>query len=124
MPDQVDTIHGAQYVFGLPVTSQVVSITGFSHRGISTSDLEPEVFQTATNGEGFVEAVAIAKQANKMLNVDLVGYISSSFNRNNIGNTFTLFGRLFFVKKISDPRQKGNFVEVSIAGTSFPLVTS
>ena len=125
MGDQVESIHGQNYVFGFPAADQAsITISNFTPRGISTSDREPEVFQTATNGEGFVEAVAIAKPANKMISVTLIGYISSAFNAGTVGNSFTLFGRFFLIKKISDPRQKGQFVEVSIDAVSYPLVTS
>lgn len=123
--DNIETVHGQQFIFGFTATEQAsISITGFAPRGVSTSDLEPEIFVTATNGEGHVEAIALSKPANKKITVTLTGYIDSSFNRNNVGNSFSLFSRFFLVTKVSDPRQKGEFVEVSIDAVSHPLVTS
>ena len=131
--DNIDSVHGASYVFGFPASdvalfTGLTNGSGFTPRTVSSSDKEPEVFVTATNGEGFVEAVAIATAANKMISVSVSGYVSAAFltalQNNTVGNSFTLFSRFFFVKKISDPRQKGNFIEVQIDGQSYPLVTS
>lgn len=134
MPDNIDTVHGAvPFVFGLPAADAALFTgltngSGFAPRTVASSDKEPEVFVTATNGEGFVEAVAIATAANKMISVSVTGYGTAAFQSavrgGTVGNTFTLFSRFFFVKKISDPVPKGNFVEFTIDGQSFPLVTS
>lgn len=111
------------YVFGFQA-SDAPSITGFTARTVATMDRNPEVFVTATNGEGHVEAVAISKSANKMIEAEFTGYITTAFDPATLTNTFTFLTRFFFIKKISDPRPKGNFVEVSISASSFPLVTS
>ncbi len=113
--------HGAAYEFGVEA-SDVPTISGFTARGF-TPEYEPEVMATATNGEAHVEAVSISKPAKRMIGVTLVGYISSSFDEATLANTFTFRSRFFFIKKISEPRKKGEYVEVSIEATSFAGVT-
>jgi hypothetical protein len=102
--------------------SDAPSIPGFLARTVSSSDAEPEVFVTATNGEGHVEAIAISKPANKMINATFTGYITNTFNKLSVPSTFNFLGRKFFIKKVSDPRPKGEFVEASIEAQSFPLI--
>jgi hypothetical protein len=80
-------------------------------------------------GEGFVEAVAISATAKKMLSISMTGYVTNAFDKTTIGQTFTGTGgpfgtRFFFIKKISDPIPKGNYVEVTIDCESYPFVTS
>lgn len=121
----IDSIHGQQFVFGLRAADTAgFSVTGFFPRGISSNDIEPEVFAKATNGEGSVEAIAITAQGKKKLTVAVMGYIDSSFSRLSVTNSFTLFGRFFLITKISDPRQKGDFIEVTIDAESHINVTS
>jgi hypothetical protein len=117
-------LHGnTTLVFGF-AASDAPSIAGFLARSVSTSDATPEVFVTATNGEGHVEAVAVSKSANKMISATFTGYITTSFNKLTVGNTFSFLGRFFIIKKISDPRPKGEYVEASIDAESYPLVTA
>jgi hypothetical protein len=122
MPINTD-IQGAQYVFGF-AAADAPSIANFTARSVASMDRTPEIFVTATNGEGHVEAVAISKKANKMMACEFVGYIADAFNPLTIDNTFSFLGRFFFITKISDPRPKGNFVEVSISASSYPLIES
>jgi hypothetical protein len=122
MPTYAD-VHGAQFVFGF-AASDAPSITNFSARAVATSDAEPEVFVTAINGEGHTEAVGISKPANKKISCSFIGYINSSFNKLTVADTFSFLGRFFFITKISDPRPKGDFVEVTIDAMSYPLVTT
>jgi hypothetical protein len=113
------------FVFGLSASDlSTFSVSGFYPRGITTKENSPEVFVTAVNGEGHVEAIAISKTANKMISVTVIGYIDSTFNPFTIGNSFTMFGRFFLIKSVSDPRVKGEFVEISLSAESHPLVTS
>lgn len=118
-----DLFGNATLVFGFQA-SDAPSISNFLARAVATSDAEPEIFVTATNGEGHVEALAISKSANKMINCSFVGYITTSFNKLTVASDFTFLGRKFFIKKISDPRPKGEYVEVTIDAVSYPLVTS
>jgi len=111
------------YVFGFQA-SDAPTITGFTARSVATMDRNPEIFVTATNGEGHVEAVAISKSANKMISAEFTGYITTAFDPSTLGNTFSFLTRFFFITKISDPRPKGNFVEVSISASSYAQVTS
>ena len=128
-PSLVDQ-NGTAMAFGF-AAGYAPSITGFLPRSIASSDGEPEVFVTATNGEGEVEAIAISKVARgKMLKVQLTGYITTAFDKSTLANTFTgpgagpLGSRFFFIKKISDPVPKGANVEVTIDAESYPAVTS
>lgn len=122
MPDH--DIHGAAYVFGFADADVTgFSISGFTPR-MASFDCEPEVFAQATNGEGFVEAIAIATPAARKLTVSITGYISSGFSRTSAANTFSIGSRFFSVTKISDPRKKGEFIEVTVEGVSFKNVTS
>lgn len=112
-------LHGASYAFGLTSTDvSGISIAGFTPRSI-TYDAEPEVFAMATNGEGHVEAVAMTLKGRRKLSASLVGYISTGFSSANVDNTFSKGGRNFFIKKISEPRRKGDFVEVTIDAESY-----
>lgn len=122
MPNDQTELHGQSYVFGF-AASDAPSISNFTARRAQT-DVEPEVFDTATNGEGHVEAVAVSLPANRMINLTLSGYINSSFNKLTVGNTFTFLTRFFIIKKISDPREKGKFIEISIDAVSYANVTS
>lgn len=119
--DFVD-VSGAAFVFGFKA-ADAPTITGFTARAVSTNDQEPEVFVTATNGEGHVEAIAISKSANKKMTCSFSGYISDSFSATSVAGYFTFLSRKFFIKKISQPRQKGAFVEVSIDAESYPLIS-
>lgn len=123
MPTNVDLHGNTNLVFGF-AAADAPSISGFEARTVATSDATPEVFETATNGEGHVEAIAISKTANKKIDCSFVGYITSSFNKLTTPTNFTFLGRRFFITKISDPRPKGVYVEVTIDASSFPLVSS
>ncbi len=114
---------GGPYIFGFQA-SDAPTIVGFTARNVASLDRSPEVFETAINGEGHVEAVAISKAANKMISAEFTGYITAAFNSATVASTFTFLGRFFFIKKISDPRPKGKFVEVAVTAESYPLVTS
>jgi hypothetical protein len=118
-------VSGAQYNFGFKA-ADAPTITGFTARAVSTLDSEPEVFVTATNGEGHVEAIAISKVDKKKLTCSFTGYVTDAFFSNGIPQVtspFTFLGKKFFVKKVSAPRQKGAFVECSIDAEAYPLIT-
>lgn len=123
MATDIDTIHGAQYVFGFKDADAPTGLTGFTARKAG-SDVEPEVFAEATNGEGAAEATAISLPASRMINLTLVGYISTAFNKLTVPNSFTFLSRFFLIKKISEPRNKGEFIEVTIEAVSKKNITS
>lgn len=125
MPINVDINQSGAgpFVFGF-AAADAPTITGFFARSVASADREPEAFAVATNGEGFVEAVAIAKPSGKMLKFQFTGYVTTAFDPSTLGNTFSFMGRFFFIKKISDPTPKGQFKEVSIDAESYPLVSS
>lgn len=117
------------FAFKSSYTGATLTGAGFLGRTIASADAEPEVFQTAVNGDGQVEAIAISTSANKMLKVQLTGYVDVTFNKLTLPNKFSdgagpLAGRTFFIKKISEPVPKGAFVEVSLDLESYPLITS
>lgn len=131
-PSLVDQ-NGTAMAFGFNsgYTPAALVSAGFLARAIASSDGEPEVFVTATNGEGEVEAVAISKVSRgKMLKVQLIGYITNAFDKSTLVNTCSgtgagpLGSRFFFIKKVSDPVPKGAQVEVSIDLESYPGITS
>lgn len=123
MPGYTYTDTTGTFVYGF-AAADAPTITAFSARTVSSSDAEPEVFTTAVNGEGHVEAIAISKPANRKVSISVTGYITSAFNKLTLINTFDFLGRKFYITKISDPRPKGEFVEVTIDATSYALVTT
>jgi len=114
--------HGQTYKWGFE-SSDAPSITGFTAR-MAQSDTAPEVFSTATNGEGHVEAVAVSKPAYRQISLSLTGYITDSFDATSVGGTFTFLTRFFIIRKIGVPRKKGEFTEVTIEAESYANVTS
>lgn len=123
MADFEQHVGTANLVFGTVDADMAgISLTGFVPRNI-TFDSEPEVFATATNGEGQVEAVAISVAAKRMVNCSVTGYITSQFTL-AVGTTFTARSRFFIVKKISEPRKKGEYIEVTMDAVSYARITS
>lgn len=114
--------HGTLYRWGFEA-SDAPTITGFVGRA-AQSDIAPEVFSTATDGEGHVDAVAVSKPANRMISLSITGYITDSFDETSVGGTFTYLTRFFIIRKISKPRKKGEFTEVTIDAESYAGVTS
>ncbi len=123
MADFEQHVGTADLVFGTVSADMAgISLTGFEPRNI-TFDAEPEVFATATNGEGQVEAVAMSLSTKRMINCSVTGYITSSFTF-AVGTTFTARSRFFLVKKISEPRKKGEYVEVTMDAVSYVKITT
>ncbi len=122
-------IHGMQFVFGF-LSTDAPTISGFAPRKADLS-YEPEVFAEATNGEGQVESIAQTNSNNRKITGTFTGYVNQT-GESGAGNgiassfNFTVNGvsRFFLVKKIGDPRNKGEFAEVTIDVQSNPLVTS
>jgi hypothetical protein len=116
------TAGGKNYVFGFQA-SDAPSITAFTARKAS-SDVAPEVYATATDGEGHVEAIAVSLPAKRMISLSLEGYITASFSAISVANSFTFLGRFFIIKKIGVPINKGEFVSVTLEAESHWQVTS
>jgi hypothetical protein len=116
------TAAGKNYVFGFQA-SDAPTITAFTARKAS-SDCEPEVYATAVDGEGHVEAVAVSLPSKRKISLSLEGYITSAFNKLTVAGSFTFLGRFFIIKKIGVPVNKGEFVSVTIDAESFAAVTS
>lgn len=116
------TAAGKNYVFGFQA-SDAPTITAFTARKAS-SDVAPEVYATATDGEGHIEAIAVSLPAKRMITLSLEGYITASFSALTTANTFTFLGRFFIVKKVGVPVNKGEFVSVTIEAESHAAVTS
>lgn len=119
-------IHGASYTFGF-TTADAPTIAHFFARKAELT-YEPETFVQATDGEGLTEAIALTKATHRKITGTFTGYIEAGYSGNAIANTFnfTIDGvsRFFIVKSISDPRNKGEFAEVSLTVESYALVTS
>lgn len=119
-------IHGTQFVFGF-LTSDAPVITGFAARKAELT-YEPETFVQAMDGEGLTEAIAVTKATHRKITGTFTGYILAGYSGNSIGNTFSFtvnsVSRFFIVKSISDPRNKGEFAEVSLTVESYALITS
>lgn len=119
-------LHGASYVFGF-AASDAPTITNFTCRKAELK-FAPEKKTEATNGEGMIESIAITKMGFRTVTGTFTGYIASGFSSNSIGNTFNFtvngVSRYFIIDDISEPRNKGEYVEVSISATSRALITS
>lgn len=119
-------IHGAAYVFGF-ASSDAPVITNFFARKAELT-YEPETFVQAQDGEGLTEAIALTKATHRKITGTFTGYIAAGYSGNAIANTFSFVvnavTRFFIVKSISDPRNKGEFAEVSLTVESYALVTS
>ena len=113
---------GKTYVFGFQA-SDAPTITAFTARKAS-SDVAPEVYATATDGEGHIEAIAVSLPSKRMITLSLEGYITSSFSAVSVANTFTFLNRFFIIKKIGVPINKGEFVSVTIEAESHAAVVS
>jgi hypothetical protein len=117
--------HGNSYIFGFQSTD-APTITGFSARKAELT-FEPEIFVQATDGEGLTEAVALTKATHRKITGTFTGYIQTGYSANSIANTFNFdvnsVSRYFIVKSISDPRNKGEYAEVSLTVESYALVT-
>jgi hypothetical protein len=108
--------HGAQYEWGFEA-ADAPAITGFVARA---ADLryEPEVRSEATDGEGHVDSVTTSKPAKRKITATFSGYITDAFDPTTLSEGFNFEGRFYLISQISEPRQKGQYVEVSIEATS------
>lgn len=127
--------HGLQYDFGM-LTANAPVITGFNARKADLK-FEPEVYQEAQDGEGHAEAIALSDASHRMITGTFTGYILATLGTgganapgrvNAIPNTFSFtvngVSRFFIIKSMSEPRNKGEFVEVSLEVVSKSLITS
>ncbi len=112
-------------------TPSAFSAVGFQAKEITTGDFEPEVFQTATNGDNQVEQIAMSIPSMRMGKFQLTGYVTVSFDPSLVPATCTLVfpgeaaNSLYcFVRKIGNPYKKGVFQEVVLDLELYPLVTS
>ena len=126
-------VHGNQIVFGFTSANAPSTLTaaGLLCRKAELK-FEPEVFQEAKDGEGHTESIALSKIAYRALSGSFTGYITTSLGTgtggaNALPNSFNFaingVSRHFIVKGISEPRNKGEFVEVSLDVMSVALVT-
>ncbi len=106
------------------------TIANFFARGAELK-FEPEVFETAMDGEGNVEAIAVTKLDSRKITGSFTGYVPASLGSggsNAIANAFNFvvnsITRYFIIKSIGEPRPKGKYVEVSIEVESHSLVTA
>ena len=123
-------VHGTQYVFGF-TASNAPTITGFSARRAELT-FEPEVLAEAKDGEGHTESIALSKKTYRKITGSFTGYILTTLGSGTGGSNdiatyfnFTVNGvsRHFIVTGISEPRPKGEFVEVTLNVMSVAGVT-
>lgn len=119
-------IHGSQFTFGFQTSDAPVIANFFARKAELT--YEPETFVQAQDGEGLTEAIALTKATHRKITGTFTGYIAAGYSGNAVANTFTFVvdgvTRFFIVKSISDPRNKGEFAEVSLTVESYALVVS
>jgi hypothetical protein len=113
---------GASYSFGF-LTSDAPVITNFVARAAELR-WEAETFAQAMEGEGHTEAIVTSKPTKRKITGTFSGYILSGFDASSIGASFTFRSRFFIVRNVSEPRRKGEFVEVSLEAESYALITS
>jgi hypothetical protein len=108
--------HGATYEFGFQA-ADAPAIAGFVAR---TADLkyEPEVDAVATDGEGHADSVTTSKPSKRKITATFTGYITDQFDPVSLPEGFNFNARFYLIKNISEPRQKGQYVEVSIEALS------
>jgi hypothetical protein len=114
--------HGAQYEWGFQA-ADAPTLTGFVARAADLK-YEPEVRSEATDGEGHVDSVTTSKPSKRKITATFTGYITDQFDPLTLAEGFTFEGRFFLIGPISEPRQKGQYVEVSIEATSNANVES
>ena len=117
------TQFGQVYEFGFQA-ADAPAISGFVARSAETK-YGPEVFAEAKDGEGHTDSVTTSKPAKRQIDGTFTGYITDSFDPLLVPGWFMFLDRLFIIKPngISNPRRKGEYVEVSIEATSFANVT-
>jgi hypothetical protein len=119
MPTNAEIL-GQNYIFGFESKDAPVINNFFARK--AELRYEPEIYVTATDGEGMTEAVAVTLPAKRKITGTFSGYVKTGFSQANLLNTFSFKSRKFIVKSISDPRNKGEFAEVSIEAESFALI--
>jgi len=117
------TRFGASYEFGLGQ---------FTANGLQvhSADIghEAQVFSEADDGEGHPESVVASDPGSRMIVCRLRGYISDLSAYISSSATFELpastglNGKVFIVRSVSEPREKGEIVEGEMIGTHFPHV--
>lgn len=120
MADQTE-IHGVAYIFGIQ-DADAPTVTNMKVRKVELK-WASEVKAEAQNGEGHVEAIAVSKAANRMCTATFSGYITTGFKATTLANIITFDSKKFIIDEISEPRNKGEFVEVSISATYHSLIT-
>lgn len=113
--------HGASYQWGFEA-ADAPTITGFVARTAEVR-YEPEVVSEAKDGEGHTDAIAISKPNKRIATGTFTGYINENWNPESLPEHFTWEGRKWFILSASEPRKKGEFVEVSLEVKSWPNVT-
>jgi hypothetical protein len=120
------TINGETIVFGFDSNDAPSGITGFFCRSADIKD-EPEVIEFATDGFGQVEAAAASNLATRMTTASFTGYIDKdTFDAKTTAESgqITYKAKTYFVKKVSEPIQKGKFTEVTIETERLPLIAN
>jgi len=112
---------GQTYEFGLNDADAPV-IPGLKVRTLDLT-YEPEVNETAQDGEGAVESVTTTKPDKRSIKATATGYISNLSQYRTQTASFTFDGRFFIIGPVKEPRQKGKYVEGSVEAVSYFGVT-
>ena len=113
---------GQTYEFGLNDTD-APTIPGMKVRMLDLT-YEPEVNETAQDGEGAVESVTTSKPEKRSIKATATGYISDLTAYRTQTASFTFNGRFYIIGPVKEPRQKGKYVEGSVEAISYAGVTS
>lgn len=114
--------YGATYEYSVE-SGDVPVISGITLRRAELK-WDPEVMSVATNGEGHVEAIAISKVNKHKITATFTGYIAQGTDPNSLSQSFTFEGRFFLRTSFTQPRQKGDFWEITLEAVSHANVTS
>ncbi len=112
------TQFGESWEFGGPAGADVPTIGNFFARSAELR-WESEVFAQAQDGEGLTDSIVISNADVRKITATFTGYITSGFDGDSIPLTFPFKSRTFFVRNVSFPRRKGEFVEVSLEAESY-----
>jgi hypothetical protein len=113
--------YGATYEFGINDTSAPV-ITGIKVRSAELK-FQPEVNETATDGEGHADSRTVTKPDRREINGTFTGYCDPDWDPSTVPASFSFLNRFYVVGNIGKPRQKGKYTEVSVEAVSNYLIT-
>jgi hypothetical protein len=113
---------GEIYEFGFKA-ADAPEFSGFVARKAELR-YEPKVWAESEDGEGHVDGITTSKPDKRTINGTFTGYITSVFDPSTMAAGFTFKTRYFIIRSVSEPRNKGEYVEVSIEAVSEPNISA